>query len=93
MSEQVASLCQSCKHAEWDRTSNGRRHPNGNGKCGYQFPDGPLPKWVRQQMWGRDAAAITTLARLLEKHATGRWISWMDHHRTEPEACPTWEAK
>ena len=32
--------CTECKHAEWQRTKNGRLHPSGDGKCAYpwQFP-------------------------------------------------------
>lgn len=25
--------CETCKFADWERTSNGRLHPGGHGKC------------------------------------------------------------
>lgn len=26
-------LCERCRFALWDKTSNGRRHPSGDGRC------------------------------------------------------------
>lgn len=29
-------ICEGCKFANWERTSNGRLHPSGMGKCEWQ---------------------------------------------------------
>jgi hypothetical protein len=41
--------CTKCKHAEWDRTKNGRLHPNGQGKCKYPYK---LPELPASMFWG-----------------------------------------
>ena len=44
--------CTHCKHAEWERTSNGRLSPTGNGKCAYQYKLPPIPAsmfWLMNQ--------------------------------------------
>lgn len=41
--------CDTCMHAIWRRTSNGRLHPSGGGRCGVPWLPAPLPKafyWV-----------------------------------------------
>jgi hypothetical protein len=30
------TICEGCKFAEWVLTSNGRRHPSGQGKCTWE---------------------------------------------------------
>lgn len=35
--------CLTCKLAEWDKTANGRLHPNKNGRCKWEFPLIVLP--------------------------------------------------
>lgn len=35
--------CTGCKWAEWDRTSAGRLHPSGSGRCQYKYKLPPLP--------------------------------------------------
>lgn len=35
--------CIGCKHAKWNRTSNGRLHPSGEGRCTYPWVMNPLP--------------------------------------------------
>jgi len=86
----VLSVCATCRHAEWKKTANGRRHPDGSGRCGYEFPNSPLPKWARDRSYGRDEVS---LREVLERKMTRRWIYWVDIHRDEPEPCATWEAK
>jgi hypothetical protein len=85
------SVCATCRWAEWEKTANGRRHPKGSGKCAYQFPDGPVPKWMALQDYGR--VRVTSIREVLSRGSHGRWIYWKDSHRTEPEPCATWEAK
>lgn len=29
--------CLSCRWAEWGKTKNGRRHPSGEGRCGFDL--------------------------------------------------------
>lgn len=89
----VPSLCQSCKFAEWERTSNGRRHPNGSGRCLFQIPDSPLPKWADSRAYGRDKPPITTLREYFTQREGNPYISWLDYHRTEPRPCATHEPK
>jgi hypothetical protein len=41
--------CRTCKFAVWVKTSNGRRHPNGQGRCTREIKMPQLPKayyWV-----------------------------------------------
>ena len=35
--------CMGCKYAEWDKTKSGRLHPNGEGKCLFEFKIPTLP--------------------------------------------------
>jgi len=35
--------CRDCKYAEWDRTSKGRLHPSGSGRCTFKVKVPPLP--------------------------------------------------
>jgi len=39
----MTSLCETCKHAKWDTTKAGRRHPNGYGRCMFPYKPAPLP--------------------------------------------------
>ena len=36
--------CDDCTHAIWKLTSNGRLHPNKQGRCGFKWEPPPLPK-------------------------------------------------
>lgn len=36
--------CMGCKYADWQRTSNGRLHPSGDGKCTYPYKLPQLPE-------------------------------------------------
>jgi len=36
-------LCLTCSLADWDTTSTGRLHSNGEGRCKWSFPDIPMP--------------------------------------------------
>ena len=88
----VLSLCASCRHAEWDKTANGRRHPNGDGQCRYVPLDAPLPK-CRTFLWGRHNDSVNTVHKLLEVRAGNADIYWRESYRLEPEPCACWEAK
>lgn len=35
--------CIGCKYADWKKTSNGRLHPSGDGRCRYAWKAPPLP--------------------------------------------------
>lgn len=35
--------CDSCKWADWKRTSNGRLHPDKTGRCKFVWSPPPLP--------------------------------------------------
>ena len=35
--------CTDCRHAAWKRTSTGRSHPSGDGRCQYPWKLPPLP--------------------------------------------------
>jgi hypothetical protein len=85
----VPSICQTCVHAEWKKTSNGRRHPDGTGRCAFQFPDSPLPKWLVQWNYGRDKEQIESLRALVNQGWSSRYIYWLDHHRAVPQPCAT----
>ena len=48
MTDKPAHLCLTCNLAEWHRTANGRRHPDGQGKCGWKplhIPTAAVWKW------------------------------------------------
>jgi len=36
-------ICDECKYAVWERTKNGRLHPNKRGACVYPWKMPPLP--------------------------------------------------
>lgn len=36
--------CLHCKYAEWDKTTSGRLHPSGDGKCTFAYKAPPLPQ-------------------------------------------------
>jgi hypothetical protein len=76
-------VCSTCRFAEWRKTANGRRHPDGSGKCGYLFPTTPLPVCIQSSYEYR---GCNTIADALKRG--GRWITW----QSELE-CGTWEAK
>ncbi len=86
----VLSVCVSCRFAQWKQTANGRRHPDGSGICGYEFPDTPLPKWARRTYQVKDA---TSTRELLNAVTGGRFIDWLEHHRNVAQPCATFEAK
>lgn len=46
MSETVKSPCVGCKFAVWNKTSNGRLHPDKQGRCTWQPPVVALPYWM-----------------------------------------------
>ena len=40
--------CTKCKYAEWEKTKNGRLHPNGEGRCNFKIK---LPKLPPCMFW------------------------------------------
>lgn len=88
----VTSVCATCRFAEWKKTANGRRHPDGSGRCGYAFPVSPLPKWVRVRGWHHASEPLETVGEVVEKHGGNRYIYWREYNRVEPEPCATCEA-
>jgi hypothetical protein len=36
-------ICDGCKYADWHRTSNGRLHPDRQGRCTYKIPEIIIP--------------------------------------------------
>lgn len=89
----MLSMCATCRHADWDKTLSGRRHPRGSGKCAYQLPDSPLPKWAVEVSYGPKPDHLTRLSQILDRKLHGRWIYWREAHGAEPTPCATWEAK
>jgi hypothetical protein len=85
----VLSLCATCKHAEWRKTANGRRHPDGSGRCAYEFPDGPIPKWVITNVWR--SVQPSSIRELCE--GAGRRYIWRVERTETPTPCATWEAQ
>lgn len=81
----VESLCATCRFAEWKKTANGRRHPDGTGLCAYQFPDGPLPRWVNL----RARLPLVTVCEALNHLGGGRWIYRRDYRHTVAVPCAT----
>jgi hypothetical protein len=73
VTDNVYSPCESCRFAEWQRSANGRRHPSGDGKCTYVFPDAPLPLYAVGGYQARGAPM--TMRAVLERACGGRWIS------------------
>jgi hypothetical protein len=90
MSLKTLSRCATCRHAEWKKTANGRRHPEGSGKCAFQFAETPVPKWLNLKRWGA-VDQPTTLREAIESSSPARWIYYTEHaaHATP---CATWES-
>jgi hypothetical protein len=88
VTDNVYSPCESCRFAEWQRTTNGRRHPSGDGKCTFPFPDGPLPVYVVGSYAGIRKG--DTVREVLERACGGRYISrhlkWL-----ADDVCPCYE--
>jgi len=43
--------CLDCKYADWKRTTSGRLHPSGDGRCTYKWKSPQLPAsmyWIGQ---------------------------------------------
>lgn len=89
----VQSVCASCRFAEWKRTANGRRHPDGSGRCAFPFPNTPLPKCINEHAYGRDKGRLRTVAEYMEQRHGGRFIWWLEFHSTIPMPCEAWSAK
>lgn len=70
--------CLNCALAEWHRNARGALHPDGGGKCLWQFPQIALPSsryWIG---YGRDSGG---------PNPAGGYIS-----RREPyTGCPAWQ--
>ena len=77
-------LCLTCKRAVWATTANGRRHPNGQGKCDWTPPYIPTP-----MAWSWNISKGTGC--VAQPKPTWGWIK-----RNPLKAitkCETWEAK
>jgi hypothetical protein len=81
VTDNVYSPCESCRFAEWRRTTNGRRHPSGDGKCTWAPPDAPLPLYATRSYYTRQA---TTVAALVNLSLGVRSIS---RHPTKADTC------
>lgn len=53
--------CKGCRHAEWKRTANGKLHPDGSGKCIYEWRMPPLP--ACKSWWSFPFALTTSIDR------------------------------
>jgi hypothetical protein len=93
MQKGVVSVCATCRYAEWETTAAGRRHPNGIGRCAYDFPESPLPKWIGEWRYSRRNERVTTWRELVAQKWPVRQISWRDTWNTVPYPCDTWAAK
>jgi hypothetical protein len=80
---ELATPCRTCAFADWRKTSNGRRHPEGSGKCLYQFPEIPLPLWVHLPSFGQ------AIDRTVRGFITGTRSIWWSP--VTQEHCPAWE--
>lgn len=49
MTELVKSPCIGCRFAEWERTKNGKLHPNKLGHCTWGSKMSPMPWWAEIQ--------------------------------------------
>lgn len=73
--------CLNCKYALWDKTSSGRLHPSGDGRCAWKLPEIHIPKAYfyhayREEQW------------IVPKPSGGTI------ERKKPEKdCPCWEKK
>lgn len=70
--------CRNCKHADWNKTKNGRRHTYGGGWCSFHVVL-RLPRAADRQ-YGT-AEALQTLNRRW-------WIEWKTPHTD----CDVWES-
>lgn len=62
MSDHPAShLCLTCKLAQWKKTTNGRLHPGGDGKCRWKPPHIPTPESWHWGGWSVAARQPTPL--------------------------------
>lgn len=87
----VLSVCASCKFAEWEKTTSGRRHPSGMGECRFELPETPLPKWSSERNY-KTRQRLATVREYFAQREHLRHIWYRDRHRTQPETCATYEA-
>lgn len=83
MARQITNSCQDCAFADWEQTSNGRRHPSGDGRCQWTVPSISLPKAFRYLVRG-DRMTENAIPQ-----PDGGWIGWHEPHTD----CPAWESK
>jgi hypothetical protein len=62
--------CDDCKHAEWQRTTVGRLHPNKQGQCAYPYRLPPLPASMCWWLCGnpRPSGGAITRGQELPEH-------------------------
>jgi len=70
------SVCDGCKFANWKRTSNGRLHPDGSGKCKWQVKIA-LPPSANTGGYGRDFSQLDSTLTLYGRHI---WRSACDRY-------------
>jgi|WetSurMetagenome_2_1015567.scaffolds.fasta_scaffold08100_6 hypothetical protein len=62
--------CTYCKYADWQRTTTGRLHPSGDGKCSYNYrlPDLPQSMWWLGKEPPKPYGRWITRKQLLDDH-------------------------
>ena len=77
--------CLTCQFALWRVTKAGKKHPDGDGKCGWVIPRIPMPASM-QYRWMPNKGVVPQPEN---GYITRRLQSW-DKPITN---CPTYEAK
>lgn len=49
MTDLVRSPCVGCRFAEWERTANGKLHPDQSGRCTWRPKIEPMPWWTASE--------------------------------------------
>jgi hypothetical protein len=70
-------ICGDCIYAKWKKSSNGRRHPTGEGVCTYEWKMTPIPAsryWISG-----------------EPHPSGGFIFYRMPHGYTPGMAEMWK--
>ena len=78
------SVCDGCKFANWKRTTNGRLHPDGSGKCEW-VATVALPPSCYTGGFGRDFNNMDSTLTLRGRHI---WRTASDRY----SVCPVRES-